>query len=53
MKKGGLYYIDLDPNKDFWTAMETLEKIENNDKYSPIVQKEINSCATYRLASYG
>ena len=23
--------------------METLEKIENNDKYSPIVQKEINS----------
>jgi ubiquinone/menaquinone biosynthesis C-methylase UbiE len=43
LKKGGLYYIDLDPNKDFWTAMETLEKIENNDKYSPIVQKEINS----------
>ncbi len=43
LKKGGLYYIDLDPNKDFWKAMETLEQTENNNKYSSIVQKEINS----------
>ena len=43
LKKGGVYYIDLDPNKDFWTAMDTLEQKENNNKYSAIVQKEINS----------
>lgn len=43
LKEGGLYYIDLDPNKDFWKAMETLEQTENNNKYSSIVQKEINS----------
>lgn len=43
LKKGGLYYIDLDPNKDFWTAMDNLEQKEDNNKYSPIVQKEINS----------
>lgn len=43
LKKGGIYYIDLDPNKDFWTTMETLEQKENNTRYSKIVQKEINS----------
>lgn len=43
LKKGGIYYIDLDPNKHFWTAMDTLEQLENNNKYSGIVQKEINS----------
>jgi len=43
LKKGGIYYIDLDQNKHFWTAMDTLEQLENNDKYSAIVQKEIHS----------
>jgi len=43
LKNGGIYYIDLDPNKDFWTAMETLEQTENNSNYSQIIQKEINS----------
>lgn len=43
LKNGGIYYIDLDPNKHFWSAMDTLEQLENNNKYSKIVQKEINS----------
>lgn len=43
LKSDGLYYIDLDPNKHFWTEMDKLEKIENNIKYSDIVNKEINS----------
>ena len=32
LKKGGLYYIDLDPNINFWTAMNTLEQKNDNDK---------------------
>lgn len=43
LKKGGLFYIDLDPNKHFWSAIDSLEKRKSNQSYSLIVQKEIDS----------
>lgn len=43
LKPNGIYYIDLDPNKHFWDAMKELEHKQNNNKYTEILQKEINS----------
>ncbi|HFU74951.1 MAG TPA: class I SAM-dependent methyltransferase, partial [Arcobacter sp.] len=42
LKNGGIYYIDLDPNKHFWDSIAHLDKSEQN-KYSKIVQREIDS----------
>ncbi|GAC1547426.1 MAG: hypothetical protein NVS2B17_31640 [Candidatus Velthaea sp.] len=41
LKPGGLFYIDLEPNKLFWQHMLELEKAGGT--YSDIVTKEINS----------
>lgn len=41
LKTGGIYYIDLEPNKFFWEAISTLN--QSNKAYSNIVQKEINA----------
>jgi len=43
LKTGGIYYIDLDPNKHFWKEMDNLEKKDNFNSYSKIVKKEINA----------
>lgn len=41
LKPGGLFYIDLEPNKLFWQKMIELE--DAGGDYSDIVAKEINS----------
>ena len=64
LKKGGIFYADLEPNYYFWQAIHTLER----GKYDPIVNREIEEvtyknediesrfgidAATYHLAEYG
>jgi ubiquinone/menaquinone biosynthesis C-methylase UbiE len=41
LRKGGLFYIDLEPNKLFWQRMVELEGV--GGAYSDIVAREINS----------
>ncbi|MDB5042078.1 MAG: hypothetical protein JWN27_2804 [Candidatus Eremiobacteraeota bacterium] len=41
LKPGGLFYIDLEPNKRFWAAMNELEQRAGD--YSDIVSREIQS----------
>ncbi|MDQ2865170.1 MAG: class I SAM-dependent methyltransferase [Candidatus Eremiobacteraeota bacterium] len=41
LRGGGLFYIDLEPNKLFWQSMVELEKA--GDGYSDIVSREIDS----------
>ena len=36
----GIMYIDLEPNKQFWTVMDSLDKTKN---YSTILNKEVDS----------
>lgn len=43
LKNGGIYYIDLDPNKYFWSSINSLANIKDKNKYSDIVQREIDS----------
>jgi SAM-dependent methyltransferase len=44
LKKGGKYYVDLDPNYYFW---EQINKLERTAKYDPIVSREIEA-VTYK-----
>jgi ubiquinone/menaquinone biosynthesis C-methylase UbiE len=41
LRKGGLFYIDLEPNKLFWQSMVELE--EKEERYSDILTREIDS----------
>lgn len=41
LRPGGLFYIDLEPNKLFWQSMVDLEK--RGERYSDIVTREIDS----------
>jgi ubiquinone/menaquinone biosynthesis C-methylase UbiE len=45
LKRGGSFYIDLEPNSVFWTAMEDLDRARKDHKFplSDIVLKEIDS----------
>jgi ubiquinone/menaquinone biosynthesis C-methylase UbiE len=45
LKPGGLYYVDLEPNRLFWAAMTDLEARPANHQadYSAIVKREIDS----------
>lgn len=40
LKEGGKFYADLSPNFYFWDAIKKLNK---NDVYDPIIQREINA----------
>ncbi|HLI95042.1 MAG TPA: class I SAM-dependent methyltransferase [Candidatus Baltobacteraceae bacterium] len=42
LRPGGLFYIDLEPNKLFWSAMVGLER-NAQGKYSDILSREIDS----------
>lgn len=42
LKKGGIFYVDLDPNFYFWDA---ITKLEGKGTYDPIVQREIDAVA--------
>jgi len=42
LKKGGQFYVDLDPNFYFWDA---ITKLEGKGAYDPIVQREIDAVA--------
>ena len=42
LKKGGQFYVDLDPNFYFWDA---ITKLEGKGTYDPIVQREIDAVA--------
>jgi SAM-dependent methyltransferase len=42
LKKGGKYYVDLDPNFYFW---EQINKLPRGGKYDPIVAREIEAVA--------
>jgi ubiquinone/menaquinone biosynthesis C-methylase UbiE len=42
LKKGGHFYVDLDPNFYFWDA---ITKLEGKGSYDPIVQREIDAVA--------
>ncbi len=44
LKKGGKYYVDLDPNYGFW---EAIEKLDRRGDYHPIVKREIEA-VTYK-----
>jgi ubiquinone/menaquinone biosynthesis C-methylase UbiE len=42
LKKGGVFYSDLNPNRDFATAMQTVEANRPNlEELSPIITREI------------
>ncbi|HSW68662.1 MAG TPA: class I SAM-dependent methyltransferase [Gammaproteobacteria bacterium] len=41
LKKGGKFYVDLEPNKLFWQAMKECEQM--NKKFSDIVEREIDA----------
>jgi len=41
LKVGGLFYVDLEPNKLFWLAMQKLEQERHASSYSFVVEKEI------------
>jgi ubiquinone/menaquinone biosynthesis C-methylase UbiE len=43
MRKGAILYVDLEPNKAFWTAMDKLEKTGARGRWSDIVEKEIDA----------
>jgi len=43
LKPGGIYYIDLEPNKFFWEAISTLNQNSSQRSYSNIIQKEIDA----------
>jgi ubiquinone/menaquinone biosynthesis C-methylase UbiE len=45
LKRGGSFYIDLEPNSVFWTAMEDLDRVRKDGRFalSDIVLKEIDS----------
>jgi ubiquinone/menaquinone biosynthesis C-methylase UbiE len=43
LKKGAIFYIDLEPNRLFWESMNKLEKADETSHYNPIVNREINS----------
>lgn len=44
LRKNGLFYIDLEPNRFFWLAMQKLEQERRaGDVYSPVVEKEITA----------
>lgn len=43
LKSGGVFYVDLEPNKLFWAAMQELETKRNDSTYSEVVEKEILS----------
>jgi ubiquinone/menaquinone biosynthesis C-methylase UbiE len=45
LKKGGCFYVDLEPNFYFWDAITTLERLEGEGSYDPIVQREIDAVA--------
>ncbi len=40
LRKGGLFYADLDPNFDFWDA---IAQLDGGGGYDPIVQREIDA----------
>jgi SAM-dependent methyltransferase len=42
LKKGGVFYCDLDPNFYFWEAIHSLDRMK---KYDPIVNREIEMVA--------
>lgn len=42
LKKGGQFYVDLDPNFYFWDA---ITQLEGKGTYGPIVQREIDAVA--------
>jgi ubiquinone/menaquinone biosynthesis C-methylase UbiE len=42
LRKGGQFYVDLDPNFYFWDA---ITKLEGKGTYDPIVQREIDAVA--------
>ncbi len=42
LRKGGLFYVDLDPNFYFWDA---ITKLEGKGTFDPIVQREIDAVA--------
>ncbi len=44
LKKGGVFYADLDPNFYFW---EAIEKLDRKGNYDPIVKREIEM-VTYK-----
>jgi ubiquinone/menaquinone biosynthesis C-methylase UbiE len=44
LKKGGILYIDLDPNYYYW---ESINNLKRDEKYDPIIQREIEM-VTYK-----
>jgi SAM-dependent methyltransferase len=42
LKPGGAYYVDLEPNFDFW---EAIGKLDRHGDYHPIVKREIEMVA--------
>lgn len=45
LRKGGIFYVDLDPNFYFWDAITRLEKEGVREGCDPIVQREIDAVA--------
>ena len=45
LKKGGVFYVDLDPNGYFWETIVRLDKEGNHDRYDPVVRREIDAVA--------
>jgi SAM-dependent methyltransferase len=48
LRKGGIFYGDLDPNFYFWEAITDLERLQKEGKkaeYDPLVMREIDAVA--------
>jgi ubiquinone/menaquinone biosynthesis C-methylase UbiE len=46
LRKGGVLYVDLEPNREFWRVMSRLEGLKSsadNAVFSDLVEKEIHS----------
>lgn len=43
LRPGGAFYVDLDPNRDYWNAIARAESLRAGEAYSDIVAREIAS----------
>jgi len=43
LRPGGMFYVDLDPNRAFWQAMDEAQRGQAEDPPSDIVAREIDS----------
>jgi ubiquinone/menaquinone biosynthesis C-methylase UbiE len=43
LRPGGMFYVDLDPNRAFWQAMDAAQRGRHEDPPSDIVAREIES----------